>query len=103
MDSEDRRKLLEQLNKLSHPLLTTSEKLFNIENGQCASEDINVYNALQIGELQMEEFIKELPDGFHQVIEKRVKTMQQMKKAVVVQGKVIYNLESHFVHLILIG
>ena len=103
LDSKDRKKLIEQLIQHSHPLHADSEKLFNIVNGQCASEDINVYNALKIGELQMKEFISNLPDGFHFVIEKRVKTMQQMKKSVVVQGKAIYNLESHFVHLLLIG
>ena len=103
LDSQDRSKLLEQLSKYSHPLLTDSDKLFNVVNGQCASEDINVYDALYIGKKQMEEFVNKLPDGFHHVIEKRVKTMQQMKKSVVVQGKPIYNLESHFINLILIG
>ena len=103
LDTEDRKKLHEQLANFSHPLHCDSDKLFNIENGQCASEEINVHNALQIGEKQMKEFIKNLPDGFHLVIEKLVKTMQQMKKAVLIQGKAIYNLETHFIHLILIG
>ena len=103
LDSQDRSKLLEQLSKYSHPLLTDSDKLFNVVNGQCASEDINVYDALYIGKKQMEEFVNKLPDGFHHVIEKLVKTMQQMKKSVVVQGKPIYNPESHFINLILIG
>ena len=95
--------MIDQLTKHSHPLLSDSNKLFNIVNGKCATEDINVCNALQIGELQMDEFITKLPNGFHLVIERRVKTMQQMKVAVVIQGKEIYNMESLFVHLILIG
>ena len=103
LDTGDRNKLIDQLTKHSHPLLSDSNKLFNIVNGKCATEDINVCNALQIGELQMDEFITKLPNGFHLVIERRVKTMQQMKVAVVIQGKEIYNMESLFVHLILIG
>ena len=86
LDKGDRDKLIDQLTKHSHPLLSDSNKLFNIVNGKCATEDINVYNALQIGELQMDEFIKKLPNGFHLVIERRVKTMQQMKMPAVIQG-----------------
>ena len=103
LDKEDRMKLLEFFTNNFHPLLFESDKLFHIVNGQCALEDINVANALLIGQQQMKEFEKNLPKGFHLAIERRIKTMKHMKKPVTVQDKKIYDMELIFSHLLLIG
>ena len=42
-------------------------------------------NALQISEQQSSDFAGSLPEGFHKTIQKRVKTMEVMKKSVTVQ------------------
>ena len=42
-------------------------------------------NALQISEQQSSDFAGSLPEGFHKTIQKRVKTMEVMKKAVTVK------------------
>ena len=103
VDAEDRRKLVNELEKHSHPLLTTSPKPYNIVNGQCAPQDINVHNALEIGAKQLEDYAADLPSMFHKTIERRVKTMQAMKKSVVVNGKPVYNIEAIFSRLLVVG
>ena len=79
------------------------KSIFNVVSGQCASPDINVHNALEIGLQQAEEFIQKIPTGFHSKIEKKVKTMHSLKKAIVVQGRVVHDLEAIFARLQLVG
>ena len=74
LDREDRNKLLDQVQKYFNPLLDPLDKLVNIVNGKVAPNHINVHEALKIGTLQMQEFQEKLPNGFHEVIERKVKT-----------------------------
>ena len=53
----------------THPLKENQKCLCNIVNGQ-----VNVQNALQIGEQQSNDFSASLPQGFHETIQKIVKT-----------------------------
>ena len=99
LDKDDCEKFLAEMQKHSHPLHTDSEKLYRIVNGQYAPSHVNVQIAVEIGKQQKEQFMMKLPDGFHNSIEKRVKTMQQMQKTVVVQGKVIYDMEAIYLHV----
>ena len=46
LDRQDREKIKDELRKYYNPLLVDSPKLYNIVSGQCASEDVNVQNAL---------------------------------------------------------
>lgn len=103
LDTDDCKKRLDAIQKHSHSLLTDSEQLYHIVNGQYAPPEVNFHNAVEIGKQQLDQFIKNLPNGFHRTIEKRVKTMQQMKKAVVVQGKAIYDMEAIFARLLVVG
>ncbi len=102
LDKDDHKKLTNELQKHSHPLTAKCPQLHNIVSGQCATSDINVHNALEIGLQQEDDFNQKLPESFHKPI-KRVKTMQSMKKASLIQGKTVYDLEAIFAHLLLVG
>ena len=58
----------------THPLKENQKFLCNIVNGQVAPDSVNVQNALQIGEQQSNDFSASLPQGFHETIQKIVKT-----------------------------
>ena len=49
-------------------------------NGRNAPSEVNVDNALAIGEHMPQTFIVSLPDTFHRQIKKEVVTMEQLKK-----------------------
>ena len=96
MDERDRNKIAEELEKHSHPLNVKSTDLYNIVNGQVAPTKVNVQDALHIGSTQSEKFTALLPGAFHSKIERKVKTMQEMKKVVIVNGKPIFDIETLF-------
>ena len=103
LDLHDREKLLGELRKHSRPLTSESKVLYNVVNGQHAPPEVNVQNAVDIGQKQAQEFANKLPGGFHSSIKKQVKTMQQMKKAVLVKGKPVYDMEALFARLLIVG
>ena len=60
---DDRRKIVDELQKHSHPLTDHSDILYNIVNGQLASaENVNVRDAIQIGQDMQKRFTESLPD-----------------------------------------
>ena len=77
--------------------------LYNIVNGQVAPTKVNVQDAFHIGITQGEKFAALLPGAFHSKIERKVKTMQEMKKVVVVNGKAIFDIETIFCRLLVVG
>ncbi len=87
MDETDPSKIAEELQKHSHPLNVTSTDLYNMVNGQVAPTKVNVQDALHIGSTQSEKFAALLPGAFHIKIDRKVKTMQEMKNVVTVNGK----------------
>ena len=103
MDETDRNKIAEELEKHSHPLNVKSTDLYNIVNGQVAPTKVNVQDALHIGSTQREKFTALLPGAFHSKIEMKVKTMQEMKKVVIVNGKPIFDIETLFARLLFVG
>ena len=50
-------------------------------------------DARRIGEEQSSEFSLSLSGNFHSTIEKKVKTMEVIKRSVTVKGKAIYDVE----------
>ena len=56
----------------------------NIVNRKVADECIHVVDAVSIGEEMALDFVKSLPDGFHNHLKNKVKTMETMKLGVVV-------------------
>ena len=104
LDKQDRQRILDELRKHSHPLTDPSESLYNINNGQVASaNDVNIHDAVKIGQQMHTSFLSSLPDGFHNPIKKKVKTMQVLKKSVNVNDKPVYDLEAVFARLLIVG
>ena len=97
MDETDRNKISEELEKHSHHLNVKSTHLYNIVNGQVAPTKVNVQDALHIGSTQSEKFTALLPGAFHSKIERKGKTMQEMKKVVIV------NVETLYARLLVVG
>ena len=102
-DVDDRKLLEEELSKHSHPLTVNSPSLYNIVNGQVASDNINVNKALVIGKKMAVSFQQSLPNGFHSKISTPVKTMELLKQGVKVGSKIVYDLEGIFLRLLMVG
>ena len=105
LDEQDRQRILDELQKHSHPLTNhSSESLYNINNGQVASgNDVNIQDAVKIGKEMHTAFLSSLPDGFHKPIKRMVNTMQVLKKSVKVNHKPVYDLEAVFALLLVVG
>ena len=84
------------------PLNVKSTDRYNIVNGQVAPTKVNIQDAFHIGITQIDKFVALLPGAFHGKIERKGKTMQEMKK-VVVNDKVIFDIETLFCRLLVIG
>ena len=67
----------------AHPLTDQSSDLVNIVNRKVADKSINVVDVVSIGEEMSLDFVKSLPNGFHNRLTNRVKTMETMKRGVV--------------------
>ena len=81
IDAEDRRKIQNELQKHTNPLLThPDDPLHNVINGRVADKDVNVDQALIIGEEMHAEFLTKFPFGFHEPLKKKVVTMELLKK-----------------------
>ena len=63
----------------------------------------NVQNALAIESEQSRQFSASLSSEFHKAIKKKVKTMELLKKVVIVKGKAIYDIETLFSRLLVVG
>ena len=104
LDRDDRLRILTELRKHSHPLTHPSDSLYNIVNGQVVSEiEVNVQDAVAIGQDMRTSFAVSLPGGFHHPIKKTVKTMQVLKRGVKIKGKTVYDLEAVFARLVIVG
>ena len=75
----------------------------NIVNRKVADKCINVVDAVSIGEEMALDFVKSLPDVFHNRLKNRVKTMETMKRGVVVGEKTVYDMEALFSQLLIVG
>ena len=103
LDAEDRNKIREELKKHRNPILSEQEHLTNIMNGRIAPREVNVDNALAIGEQMSQKFTAELPDSFHRPIKKEVVTMERLKKKVQVGDTSIYDMEKLYARLLVIS
>ena len=102
LDSENLQKIASKLAKHSHPLTIDSPVLYNIINGQIAQEEINVVEAVNIGEKMAKAFKNSLPIGFHAKISTPVKTMEKLKQGIKVGEKIVFDLEAIFFNFLMI-
>ena len=65
VDTDDRRRISEELGRCSHPLEIESDVLYNIVNGQVATAVVNVSDALALGALMVTAIRNSLPAGIH--------------------------------------
>ena len=103
MNETDRNKIAEELQNHWRPLNVKSTDLYIIVSGQVAPIKVNAQEALHIGSTQSEKFAASLPETFHSKIERKVKTMQDMTKVVIVHSKVIFDIETLFARLLVVG
>ena len=105
MDADDRRLILLELSKMSHPQENQSPQLYNIANGKICPSDtgVNVAESVDIGEKMVSEFRTSLPSGFHATISSPIKTMEHIQKGVKVGDKMIIDLETIFLRLLAVG
>ena len=97
---DDMETLSSELAKHSHPLTVQSEVLYNIVNVRV---DINVDDAVDIGQNMAGSFLNTLPNGFHSKISNQVKTMKQLKRGIKVGGKTVFDLEAILIRLLVVG
>ena len=92
-----------QLEKYIHPLNDQQPGVYNICNGQVAIDTVNVQNALAIGSEQSRQFSIWLSSAFHKTIKKKVNAIESLKKADNVKKKTIYDIETLFSRLLVVG
>ena len=98
LDRDERLQILTELRKHPHPRTHQSDSLYNIVNRQVVSEtEVNVQDAVEIGQGTTTSFASSLPGGFHRPIMKTVETMQVLKRGVKIKGKTVYDFETVFV------
>ena len=103
MDETNRNKIADELQKHSHHLNVKSADLYNIVNGQDALTTVKVQDALHIGSTQIEKFAALLPGALHSKIQRKMKTIQGMKTVVIVNGMAIFDIETIFARLLVVG
>ena len=72
LDEADRRKIALKLEKYIHPLNDQQPGVYNICNGQVATDTVNVQNALAIGSEQSRQISTSPISEFHKTIKKKV-------------------------------
>ena len=105
LDADDRRRVANELCNHSHPLEGRGEDnvLYNIGNGKIDPPAVNVADAVSIGDKMLSVFRKSLPSGFHAKMSSPVKTMEYLKRGVKVGEKTVFDAESIFLRILMVG
>ena len=103
VDERDRESIKEGIKEGMHPFLSTNKDLFNIFNGKLSPVEVNVSECHALWKEMMNNFLKSLPEGFHNPLHNSVKTLALIKKHVKVVDKEIYGIESISSRLLIIG
>ena len=93
MDVKDQAKLREQIDTHTNPLTSTADRLVNVTNGCVVSDNVNVADAVAIGQRMAAEFQESLPDGLHRPVRAQVYTMEIVPKCMKFGDQTIYNTE----------
>ena len=103
VDEDDRQRISTELEKCSHPLDTESDVLNNIHNGQVAPTIVNVSDSLAFGGTMATAFQNSLPTGFYAKLSSPVNTIEHLKRGVKIGDTVVFDLESIFLRLLVVG
>ena len=103
VDEDDRQRISTEPGKCSHPLDTESDVLYNVHNGQVAPTIVNVSDSLAFGGTMATAFQNSLPTGFHAKLSSPVNIIEHLKRGVKIGDKVVFDLESIFLRLLVVG
>ena len=105
IDAEDRRRVANELSKHSNPLEGQGENivLYYIVNGNIAPSAVNVADAVSIGDNMSSVFRRSLPSDFHANMSCPVKTMEYLKRGIKVGEKTVFDTESIFLRILMVG
>ena len=78
-------------------------RVYNVHNGHVAPTIVNVSDSLAIGGTMVTAFQSSLPTGVHAKLSSPVLTMQHLKRGVKIGDKVVFDLESIFLRLLVVG
>ena len=77
-DSDDRNAIRDKLETCVDPLdVSQGQHLINSVTRKISNNNVNVENAVQFGEAQLQEFESVCPTGFYQTIRRKVITMKE--------------------------
>ncbi len=101
-DKKDRDGLVKKMETCINPLDPDShpEQIVNVATGILSTPQVNVSNAIAIGEKQQKEFEESLPAGFWDTIKKEVKTMAVTKTGIPIGFSTLYDTELIFARVI---
>ena len=89
--------------KFSHPLDTESDVLYNIHYEQVAPTMVHVSDSLVLGGTMATAYRNSLPIDIHAKLSSPVNTMEHLKRGVNIGSKVVFDLESIFLRLLVVG
>ncbi len=103
LDAADRQLLRTAFNKHTHPFKATTESPINIINGCVADKNVNVHNAVTIGQQIVAEITASLPAGFYKSLRSRVITMETAQKGLKVGDKTVFDIEKLYGRMMVIA
>ena len=89
-----------ELEKYTHPLNEQHPGLFNICDGQVVPNTESVQDPSAIRSEKSKQFSAVLSSNLHTSLKRKVKSMEALKKAVIVKGTLIYDVETLFSQLL---
>ena len=92
LDNEDRQKIRDELQRYENPMQIRK-----------ASDEVNVDNALPIGNAIAYSFMAEIHLGFYTPIKKKVVTLEILKKRVKIGDTIIYDMDKSYARLLVIS
>ncbi|KAK2155774.1 hypothetical protein NP493_2044g00000 [Ridgeia piscesae] len=95
--------LVQSWKTYSCPLSINSDVLYNTDNIQVRPNQVIVRDGVLIDENMANSFRSCLPSGFHAKISSQVKTIDLLKRGIQVGDKTLFDLETIFLHLHIVG
>ena len=91
------------MQKYIHPFNEQHPCVYIVCDDQLASAIVNIQDALAIGSVHTKQLSASLSSDFHAIMNKKVKSIGAIRKAVYVWMKAVYNVETMFSRLLVEG